>query len=183
MLGAALLSGATADALTRRLTFDQEAFDAAQAAGRPMLVEFYTTWCPVCKVQRPFLTTLGQNPKYQKIAYFEIDFDRHKDLARDIPRAQAEHADRLQGRQGGRALDRRHQQGIDRGADREGALTRSTGVAMATIALAFLAGILSTLSPCVLPLLPIVLGAALSEHRAGRWRSRPGLRCRSSWSG
>jgi cytochrome c-type biogenesis protein len=38
---------------------------------------------------------------------------------------------------------------------------------MATTALAFLAGILSTLSPCVLPLLPIVLGAALSEHRLG----------------
>jgi cytochrome c biogenesis protein CcdA len=35
------------------------------------------------------------------------------------------------------------------------------------LALALLAGILSTLSPCVLPLLPIVLGAALSEHRYG----------------
>ena len=35
-------------------------------------------------MQRPFLTTLGQNPKYQKIAYFEIDFDRHKDLAREF---------------------------------------------------------------------------------------------------
>ena len=35
------------------------------------------------------------------------------------------------------------------------------------IALAFLAGILSVLSPCVLPLLPIVLGAAVSEHRLG----------------
>jgi cytochrome c biogenesis protein CcdA len=38
---------------------------------------------------------------------------------------------------------------------------------MATLGLALLAGILSTLSPCVLPLLPIVLGAALSEHRLG----------------
>lgn len=36
-----------------------------------------------------------------------------------------------------------------------------------TIALASLAGILSTLSPCVLPLVPIVLGAALSQHRLG----------------
>jgi cytochrome c-type biogenesis protein len=35
------------------------------------------------------------------------------------------------------------------------------------IGLAFLAGLLSTLSPCVLPLLPIVLGAAASEHRLG----------------
>jgi cytochrome c-type biogenesis protein len=38
---------------------------------------------------------------------------------------------------------------------------------MAALALALLAGVLSTLSPCVLPLLPIVLGAALTEHRLG----------------
>lgn len=37
----------------------------------------------------------------------------------------------------------------------------------ATLGLAFLAGILSVLSPCVLPLLPVVLGTAASEHRAG----------------
>ena len=36
-----------------------------------------------------------------------------------------------------------------------------------TLGLAFLAGVLSILSPCVLPLLPIVLGAAASEHRLG----------------
>ena len=35
------------------------------------------------------------------------------------------------------------------------------------IAFAFLAGILSILSPCVLPLVPIVLATALSEHRLG----------------
>jgi cytochrome c-type biogenesis protein len=35
------------------------------------------------------------------------------------------------------------------------------------LGLAFLAGVLSILSPCVLPLLPIVLGAAASEHRWG----------------
>jgi cytochrome c biogenesis protein CcdA len=35
------------------------------------------------------------------------------------------------------------------------------------LGLSLLAGILSTLSPCVLPLLPIVLGTAVSEHRLG----------------
>ncbi|HVI29941.1 cytochrome c biogenesis CcdA family protein [Hansschlegelia sp.] len=34
-----------------------------------------------------------------------------------------------------------------------------------TLALAFAAGVLSVLSPCVLPLLPIVFGAAASQHR------------------
>lgn len=37
----------------------------------------------------------------------------------------------------------------------------------AGLGLAFLAGLLSVLSPCVLPLLPLVLGAAASEHRLG----------------
>jgi cytochrome c-type biogenesis protein len=38
---------------------------------------------------------------------------------------------------------------------------------MASIGLALLAGLLTALSPCVLPLIPIVIGAALTEHRFG----------------
>jgi len=40
-------------------------------------------------------------------------------------------------------------------------------MAITTLGLALLAGILSTLSPCVLPILPIVVGAAATEHRLG----------------
>lgn len=36
-----------------------------------------------------------------------------------------------------------------------------------TYGLSFLAGILSTLSPCVLPILPVVLAAAAASHRLG----------------
>jgi cytochrome c biogenesis protein CcdA len=36
-----------------------------------------------------------------------------------------------------------------------------------SVALAFVAGVLSILSPCVLPLVPIVLGTAASRHRFG----------------
>jgi cytochrome c biogenesis protein CcdA len=40
-------------------------------------------------------------------------------------------------------------------------------VSLASVGFAGLAGILSTLSPCVLPLIPMVLGAAVGEHRHG----------------
>jgi len=36
-----------------------------------------------------------------------------------------------------------------------------------SFALAFLAGLLTSLSPCVLPVLPLVVGGALSQHRLG----------------
>jgi len=38
---------------------------------------------------------------------------------------------------------------------------------MTEIVLALIAGLLSILSPCVLPLIPIVVGTALAEHRLG----------------
>ena len=41
--------------------------------------------------------------------------------------------------------------------------------------LAFVAGILSILSPCVLPILPIVLGTAASNHRQGPLALTAGL--------
>jgi cytochrome c-type biogenesis protein len=36
-----------------------------------------------------------------------------------------------------------------------------------SVAVAFVAGVLTSLSPCVLPILPIVLGAAASERKYG----------------
>jgi cytochrome c biogenesis protein CcdA len=44
-----------------------------------------------------------------------------------------------------------------------------------TTALAFVAGVLSILSPCVLPILPVVLGAAASGHRFGPVAMAAGL--------
>ena len=40
-------------------------------------------------------------------------------------------------------------------------------MSVATLGLALLAGALSVLSPCVLPILPIVLGTAASAHLLG----------------
>ncbi|UPJ49209.1 sulfite exporter TauE/SafE family protein [Bradyrhizobium sp. 200] len=46
---------------------------------------------------------------------------------------------------------------------------------MSTLALAFLAGLLSILSPCVLPLVPVVLGAAVAAHAFGAFALAGGL--------
>ncbi len=40
-------------------------------------------------------------------------------------------------------------------------------MAIGSILLAFIAGVLSILSPCVLPILPVVLGTAASSHKLG----------------
>jgi len=46
---------------------------------------------------------------------------------------------------------------------------------VSTLLLGYAAGALSTLSPCVVPLLPILVASALAEHRLGLWALAGGL--------
>jgi thioredoxin 1 len=78
---AALSLGSIASAATKK-PFDQTAFDAAQAAGKPILVEVTAPWCPTCKAQAPILSRLQGEPKFKELVSFEIDFDSQKDLLR-----------------------------------------------------------------------------------------------------
>jgi thiol:disulfide interchange protein len=62
--------------------YDQKGFDAAQAAGKPILVEVTAPWCPTCKAQKPTLSDLGRRAKFKDMVVFQIDFDSQKDLLR-----------------------------------------------------------------------------------------------------
>ncbi len=60
--------------------FDAKAFEAAQAAGKPILIEVTAPWCPTCKAQKPILAELGHKPRFKELVAFQIDFDSQKDL-------------------------------------------------------------------------------------------------------
>jgi thiol-disulfide isomerase/thioredoxin len=62
--------------------FNAAAFEAAQAAGKSILVEVTAPWCPTCKAQAPILASLAGKPKFKDVMTFEIDFDTQKDLLR-----------------------------------------------------------------------------------------------------
>ena len=86
LLGALTLSSALslasiASAMEKK-PFDQTAFEAAQAAGKPILVEVSAPWCPICKAQAPILSHLKSDPRFKELVSFDIDFDSQKDLLR-----------------------------------------------------------------------------------------------------
>jgi thioredoxin 1 len=84
LLGALAMSavvsfGAIASAMDK-MPFDQRAFEADQAAGKPILIEVTAPWCPVCKAQAPILSRLKSDPRFKDLVSFNIDFDTQKDL-------------------------------------------------------------------------------------------------------
>lgn len=62
--------------------FTPAAFEAAQKAGKPILVEISATWCATCKAQGLILKKLFSEPKFKDLQVFDIDFDSQKDAVR-----------------------------------------------------------------------------------------------------
>jgi thioredoxin 1 len=64
--------------------FDAAAFAQAQKDGKPILVDIFAAWCPVCRAQNPILTQLTREPKFNDLVVFKIDFDDQKDAVRAV---------------------------------------------------------------------------------------------------
>ena len=62
--------------------YSVEGFDAAQKAGKSILVEIHAPWCPTCRAQAPILSQLESEPKYTGLVVFHVDFDTQKDAVR-----------------------------------------------------------------------------------------------------
>ena len=81
---ATMLSLGPAALAADKRPFDLKAFDAAQAAGRPILIDVSAPWCPVCWVQAPILARLTNEPRMKSLVIFTVDFDSQKDLLRKL---------------------------------------------------------------------------------------------------
>lgn len=64
--------------------FTAEAFQSAQAAGDPILIEVHADWCSTCKAQSPIVGRLTANPKFKNVKIFRVDFDSQKPVVKQF---------------------------------------------------------------------------------------------------
>ncbi|GGA22008.1 thioredoxin family protein [Dyella nitratireducens] len=55
--------------------FTTAALKAAQAAGKPVLVDAYASWCPTCRKQAPTIDALAKDPAFDKLVILRLDYD------------------------------------------------------------------------------------------------------------
>lgn len=58
--------------------FNQAEFDTLAQQGKPVVLDISAPWCPTCKVQKPIVEGLMQQPPYQDVTLMNIDFDSAK---------------------------------------------------------------------------------------------------------
>jgi thioredoxin 1 len=61
-------------------SYTKAAFDAAQAAGKPILVEISASWCPTCQAQKPIIHELSARAAFKDLVVLDVDFDSQKDV-------------------------------------------------------------------------------------------------------
>lgn len=67
-----------------RMAFEAKAFQAAQEAGKSILVHVTAPWCGECKIQKPIVANLADRPEFKNLTIFEVDFDTQKDALRAL---------------------------------------------------------------------------------------------------
>jgi len=75
---ACVMSATTAFAYEEK-PFTMADFTAAQAAGKPILVDVYAPWCPTCQAQQKVFETLKSEAKYDALTIFKVDYDHQTD--------------------------------------------------------------------------------------------------------
>jgi len=88
--GAAMLAAtaAVAQSAGPAAPFTQAAFEAAQSAGKSVIVEVTAPWCPTCKAQAPIISSLMARPDMKGVTLLKVDFDSQKDILRTLRVAQ-----------------------------------------------------------------------------------------------
>lgn len=62
--------------------FTEAAFSAAEVQGRPILVDIFATWCPVCAAQTPVIERLAADPAFKGMTILRVNFDTQKPVVR-----------------------------------------------------------------------------------------------------
>lgn len=82
--GDSLLLNITPAQAAEPVNFTDDAFAAAQQAGKPILVDVNASWCPTCARQRPILDKFEHSAELGDLTVFTVDFDSQKDVLREF---------------------------------------------------------------------------------------------------
>jgi thioredoxin 1 len=56
--------------------FSAASLRAAQASGKPILVDVFADWCPTCRAQHPTIESLSRDPAFARLVILRLDYDR-----------------------------------------------------------------------------------------------------------
>ncbi len=64
--------------------YTKEIYKEAINSGKPMVLYFHASWCPVCRKQKPLLNEILQEKRYEKFTSLIVDYDKETEIKSDL---------------------------------------------------------------------------------------------------
>ena len=64
--------------------YTKELYKEAIHSGKPMVLYFHASWCPVCRKQKPLLNEILQEKGYEKFTSLIVDYDKETEIKSDL---------------------------------------------------------------------------------------------------
>jgi len=83
LLGLSMLAPISAQALDWP-AFTRQAFEAAQAEGKTIMVAVHADWCTTCVAMEPALERARIDDFLEGVVFFKVDYDKQRDVMMDL---------------------------------------------------------------------------------------------------
>jgi thioredoxin 1 len=74
--------------LASEVTYNAASLDRLIASGQPVAVDFYASWCPVCRAQAPIVKQLLATPELKSLTVVVANYDTELALRKSMNVAQ-----------------------------------------------------------------------------------------------
>lgn len=79
-----LLSSMSVGAFADVIHFNAQTYDELRREGKPVVVHTDATWCPICRKQKDLLSTIEEEPRFQRVTVLVVDIDADKAIMQSL---------------------------------------------------------------------------------------------------
>jgi thiol-disulfide isomerase/thioredoxin len=83
LIGLAVMTASGARAFEVQ-PYTRAAAQSAIQSGKPVVLEIYASWCPVCMMQASSIDAIKDKPNYKNVSFFRVDYDAQKDVVEQL---------------------------------------------------------------------------------------------------
>ncbi|KAG8906285.1 hypothetical protein FRC01_008070, partial [Tulasnella sp. 417] len=59
-------------------------FRAIIKSGKPVIIDFWATWCGPCRMISPILEQLSEKPEFAKVEFYKVDVDDQEQISQEV---------------------------------------------------------------------------------------------------